>query len=142
MTRKRVESISGEHPVSVKELLVNASEGACVAEHMPSKRDRQFSSFLSDNQDKNTQNIPCHFMINNKLKLGEVYNKAADIHVEFEITHWGFFATTQLDTGSDQIGLTRYRCQQLSPVSHPSLFAKPRDEATIDELTLSDEDIT
>ena len=27
MTRKHVKSISGEHPVSVKELLVNSSEG-------------------------------------------------------------------------------------------------------------------
>ena len=32
MTRKCVECISSEHSVSVKELLVDASEGACIAE--------------------------------------------------------------------------------------------------------------
>ena len=32
MTRKCVECISGEHSVSVKELLVDTSEGACIAE--------------------------------------------------------------------------------------------------------------
>ena len=32
MTRKCVECISGEHSVCVKELLVDASEGACIAE--------------------------------------------------------------------------------------------------------------
>ena len=56
---------------------------------MLSKRDRQFSFFLKDNQDQNTQNISCHYDFkDNDLKPAEV--KAVDIHVDFEITCWGF----------------------------------------------------
>ena len=91
-----------------------------VKEHaLLSKRDRQFSFFLKDNQDQNTQNISCHYDFkDNYLKPAEV--KAVDIHVDFEITCWGFFSAAQSDAGSDRIGPMRYRwsdassCHQLA----------------------------
>ena len=88
-------SISDGHSISVIiELSVNASEGAHVAEYILS---RELDSFPFSWY-QNTQNILCHYGKDEGLKPSE-----ADIFMDFEITHWGIFGTTQLDTGLDQI---------------------------------------
>ena len=78
-----------------------ASEGVHVAEYILS---RELDSFPFS-CDQNTQNILCHYGKDEDLKPSE-----ADIFMDFEITRWGIFGTTQLDTGLDQIGLIKYRC--------------------------------